>query len=103
MLRKEYFNGEIVVASENGKVGCVFPMAIFSTLPHAEFEPDGHWIDTPHFSDPIRSGIFPFKKYLKFDKNVIVSKIWQSQPITLLDFVKLSKHFFEEIFIKFHL
>ena len=64
-----------MVASENNKVGYVFQMAVFSILPQAEFEPNGHWKDTPHFSDPIRSGIFPFQKYLQFDKNLLKNVI----------------------------
>ena len=32
------------------KVGCVFPMVIFSILPHAEFGPNDYQEDTPHFS-----------------------------------------------------
>ena len=31
------------------KVGCVFPMVIASILPHAEFGPNDHREDAPHF------------------------------------------------------
>ena len=31
------------------KVGCVFPMAIVSTMPHAGFGPNDHLEDAPHF------------------------------------------------------
>ena len=30
------------------KVGC-FPMVVVSILPHAEFGPNDHWEDAPHF------------------------------------------------------
>ena len=39
----EYFN-------QNCKAGCVFRMVIVSILPHAEFWPDDHREDAPHFS-----------------------------------------------------
>ena len=32
------------------KVGCVLPMVIVCILPHAEFGPNGHQKDVPHFS-----------------------------------------------------
>ena len=32
------------------KGGCVFPVAIVSMLPHAEFGPNDHREDAPHFS-----------------------------------------------------
>ena len=31
------------------KVGCVFPMFVDPILPHAEFGPNGHQEDAPHF------------------------------------------------------
>ena len=31
------------------KVGCVFPMVIVSMLSNAEFGPNDHWDDVPHF------------------------------------------------------
>ena len=38
---------EILVST---KVGCVFPMVVVSILPHAEFGPNDHREDAPHFS-----------------------------------------------------
>ena len=31
------------------KVGCVFPVAVVSVLPHAEFGPNDYQEDAPHF------------------------------------------------------
>ena len=38
------YSGKIIY-----KVGCVFPMVIVSILPHAEFGPNDHREDAPHF------------------------------------------------------
>jgi len=35
------------------KVSCVFPMVVVPLLPHAEFGPNDHQEDTPHFSEHI--------------------------------------------------
>ena len=32
------------------KVGCVFSMVVVSILPHAEFGPNDHQKDAPHFT-----------------------------------------------------
>ena len=82
-------------------------MAVFCILPHAEFEPNDHWEDTPHFSDPIRSGIFPFKKCLQFDKNLLKTVI-SFESLTesanqIARFCQIIETLFQEIFIKFHL
>ena len=41
---RTYFVGE----SAN-KVGCILPMVVGSILPHAEFGPNHHREDAPHF------------------------------------------------------
>ena len=38
------YSGKIIY-----KVGCVFPMVIVSILPHAEFGPNDHRENPPHF------------------------------------------------------
>ena len=32
------------------KVGCAFPMVIVTIMPHAEFGPNDHRVDAPHFT-----------------------------------------------------
>ena len=40
------FNFELILTS---KVGCVFPLIIIPILPQAEFGPNDHQEDAPHF------------------------------------------------------
>ena len=37
--------------NDSSKVGCVFPMVVVSILPHAEFGPNDHREDAPHFTN----------------------------------------------------
>ena len=43
----KHFNSKLDI---EGKVGCVFSMVVVSILPHAEFGPNDHQKDAPHFN-----------------------------------------------------
>ena len=56
LLKKISENGTSLALNEDNSVsplfdtvGCVFPMVVVSILPHAEFGPNEHRVDAPHF------------------------------------------------------
>ena len=50
IIKGMFIKGFKLRKSASAKVGCVFPMVVVSILPHAEFGPNDHREDAPHFT-----------------------------------------------------
>ena len=67
LLKKISENGTSLALNEDNSVslffdtvGCVFPIVVVSILPHAEFGPNYHRVDAPHFSTFMNVPNHPF-------------------------------------------